>query len=673
MQLSIVIPACNEEQRIGPMLDAYLRYFSARYGSDAEFIVVVNGSTDGTEGVVRDYMTRNPALSCIVESRRVGKGGALMLGFGKARGEKVGFADADGSTPPEAFQELVDNIGDAGAIIASRWRRGSKVSPRQPFARRVASRVLNLLTRVVFGLPLTDTQCGAKLVRREPLIRVLPDLGITRWAFDIDLLFQLKRNGYKVREIPTVWHDIRGSKVDIAVVSVEMFAAVVRLRLLYSPFRWVVGLYDRYLGPFIHPPGLEHDHLFRHSLLFMTGIQMANVVNLLFHVVMMRLLTQAEYGVVAAMLGVFLIVCMPMGALLTTVAHFSARFVQEGEIAGVRWLVMRISRDMLIVALILVTTAIVWQHQLAGFFRLDTPAPILITSIALAAMLFVPIFNGALIGCQSFVWVSSIQIAWSLMRIVVAVICVAVGLAASGALCGLASAAALSLVLAVVALRRVLGPSVGTMSRPIRGIYPYFLRYMIALAAYSVLINANMVLVKHYFGAEEAGLFAQGARVALIMIFLPQPIAVAMFPKVVSSGKTSYESWRTLLKALALVTFITGSAAIVFTVFARPVSWVITHSAEPALAPLVRGMVWALTPLSIVFVIMNFELAQRRFVVMIPLVLCAAGYVVGVSIWHQTLWQIVLLLAVAAVAALAASAACLLVSKYTGGAQGENG
>ena len=251
MKLSLVIPAYNEEARLKPMMDDYVPFFVKQYGTDVEFIVVVNGSIDRTEDVARSFANQCPQVRLVVEPRKVGKGGAIMMGFREARGELVGFVDADNSTPPPAFQDLVDHIGGAGAIIASRWMKGSTVSPRQPLTRRMASRVFNLLIRLLFGLRISDTQCGAKLVRRDALQAVLPQLGLTRWAFDVDLLFQLHRAGYPVLEWPTTWRDAAGSKLEVGRVSLEMFLAICRLRLLYSPFRWIVGLYDRTLGRFI--------------------------------------------------------------------------------------------------------------------------------------------------------------------------------------------------------------------------------------------------------------------------------------------------------------------------------------------------------------------------------------------------------------------------------------
>lgn len=244
MQLSIVIPAYNEEARLAPMMEAYIRHFVDRYGDGVELLVVVNGSTDGTEAVARRFEAAHPQVRVMVEPRPIGKGGALQLGFAEASGEKIGFTDADGATPPRAFQDLVDELREPGAVIASRWLPASDVDPRQPLARRVASRIFNLLVRVLFGLRITDTQCGAKLMTRGALREVLPRLGLTRWAFDVDLLFQLRRAGYPVREIPTIWHDVRGSKLNVPKASYEMLLAITRLRLYYSPFRWVVNLYQ---------------------------------------------------------------------------------------------------------------------------------------------------------------------------------------------------------------------------------------------------------------------------------------------------------------------------------------------------------------------------------------------------------------------------------------------
>jgi glycosyltransferase involved in cell wall biosynthesis len=252
VKLSIVVPAYNEEERIGGMLAAYLRYFSDRYGEDYEIIVAVNGSTDRTEDVVRELMARHPQLRMRVDAAAIGKGGAIMAGGKMARGDYVGFVDADGATSPEAFEELLEKVGDAGLIIASRRLPGAIVSPRQPWSRRVASRGFNWLVRILFKIPITDTQCGAKLMSAEAWRAIVPHIGLTRWAFDVDMIFKTRRAGFRIVEIPTRWSDVAGSKLKIGRVSFQMLLAICRLRLLYSRLRWVVAAYDRVLGRVIH-------------------------------------------------------------------------------------------------------------------------------------------------------------------------------------------------------------------------------------------------------------------------------------------------------------------------------------------------------------------------------------------------------------------------------------
>ncbi|MDD5678430.1 MAG: glycosyltransferase family 2 protein [Kiritimatiellae bacterium] len=252
MDLSIIIPAYNEETRLGRMLDQYLPFFNKRFTEAYEVLVIVNGSRDRTEDVVREYARVHSRIRIIVDPRPIGKGGAVMLGFAQAQGRLVGYVDADGATPPEAFQELVEHIGTAGAIIASRWMPGARVSPRQPLNRRLASRLFNILVRLMFGLRISDTQCGAKLLTREAVQAIFPYIGITQWAFDVDLLFQLRRTGFAITEIPTTWRDVSGSQLHVGRASADMFLAMARLRLIYSPFRWVVSLYDRTLAPYVH-------------------------------------------------------------------------------------------------------------------------------------------------------------------------------------------------------------------------------------------------------------------------------------------------------------------------------------------------------------------------------------------------------------------------------------
>jgi glycosyltransferase involved in cell wall biosynthesis len=240
MDLSIVIPAFNEEKRIGRMLDAYLPYFAEHYGDAVEFLVVINGSTDETERVVLEREGRYPQLRHLVEPARIGKGGAIVLGFREAVGNLIGFVDADGATAPQSFDGMAKACDGMGAVIGSRWIKGAEVVIKQSVPRRIASRGFNLAVRLLFGLNIHDTQCGAKIFSRDALAVVMDRIGTLDWAIDVDLLFQLRRAGYRIRETPVVWRDVGGSGSHVVGIGVGLFAGLVRLRLAYSPFRFLV-------------------------------------------------------------------------------------------------------------------------------------------------------------------------------------------------------------------------------------------------------------------------------------------------------------------------------------------------------------------------------------------------------------------------------------------------
>ncbi len=247
MKLTLVIPAHNEEQRIGETLDAYALFLRQKIQKKElesfEMLIVINNCRDNTLGVVEKARKKHPEIRYL-EYQKGGKGFALVEGFTYALGEFVGFVDADMSTPPESFFDLFQHINGYDGIIASRWMNGSLIKTPQTLLRKITSMGFNFLVRSILFLPYADTQCGAKLFTKKALDSVLPEIGITQWAFDIDLLFRLQRKGFRIKEIPTVWEDKKGSRLNLTKVPLQMFAAIVRLRLIYSPLKGVVRFYD---------------------------------------------------------------------------------------------------------------------------------------------------------------------------------------------------------------------------------------------------------------------------------------------------------------------------------------------------------------------------------------------------------------------------------------------
>jgi glycosyltransferase involved in cell wall biosynthesis len=230
-KLSVLIPAYNEEDRLAKTLEEYITYFQPILASKLEIIVVCNGCTDGTYHVAYKFSQQHPQVR-VVSIPGKGKGYALKQGIKLAEGDIIGFTDADGSTKPMEMHKLMRVItqGYDGAI-GSRWLPGSRILVRQPIGRRIASRGFNIIVRVLFWLPYTDTQCGAKVFKATSVRGYICDVKSLGFAFDVEMLWRMKLRGYQVKEIPISWANDSRSTLSIRrdVIGMAMEIAWARL------------------------------------------------------------------------------------------------------------------------------------------------------------------------------------------------------------------------------------------------------------------------------------------------------------------------------------------------------------------------------------------------------------------------------------------------------------
>jgi glycosyltransferase involved in cell wall biosynthesis len=235
--LLLLVPAYNEERRLEPVLRAYAQYFQKNYPGNFQLVVVLNGCVDDTLGVVRRVAEEFPSISALDFEDRIGKGGALIEGLKLAPlADLIGYVDADGATAPPAFHELVRHTDRYDCVIGSRWLPGAVLHQEQTGRRQFASRVFHAIVRMFFWrMNIKDTQCGAKVMRREAVEKIHSSLTIADMAFDINLLYVLQRAGCSILEWPTEWTDKMGSKVALGRTSLTMLLSVIRLRLIYSP------------------------------------------------------------------------------------------------------------------------------------------------------------------------------------------------------------------------------------------------------------------------------------------------------------------------------------------------------------------------------------------------------------------------------------------------------
>ncbi len=230
--LSVVIPAYNEENRLGPTIIRIKEYLAAQ-NYTSEILVVDNASQDKTIEVAK------AGGVAVMEEPRRGKGAAVRTGMLAARGEYILFSDADLSTPIEEVEKLLDTIrAGYDVAIASRALPESKLVKRQPWYREMVGRLGNVLVRLMAVRGIADTQCGFKLFPRAVARRIFPAQRLTGAAFDVEVLFIAQHAGLKIAELPVTWIDSPDTRFSRVRDSLDALKDLFRIRV-----NWLLGRY----------------------------------------------------------------------------------------------------------------------------------------------------------------------------------------------------------------------------------------------------------------------------------------------------------------------------------------------------------------------------------------------------------------------------------------------
>ncbi len=225
--LTLVLPAYNEEARLGSALDELFGYLhrrghQARDGrpgaedlpATVQVLVVDDGSTDGTADLVRGRAEHATGELELLTVPHGGKGAAVRAGMLHAPGDLVVFADADMATPPDELVPLVLALQAADAAYGSRIQPdGSDMRRSQPPWRRALGRAFHLLARIWVVGQVPDTQCGFKGFRRDAARDLFARQKVTSIVFDVEIIYLARRRGYSHVSVPVRWADRRGSRM----------------------------------------------------------------------------------------------------------------------------------------------------------------------------------------------------------------------------------------------------------------------------------------------------------------------------------------------------------------------------------------------------------------------------------------------------------------------------
>jgi len=230
-ELSVVIPAYNEELRLPATLERIAAYLK-NCGREAEVLVVDDGSKDRTAAVAESFRGKVAALRVVPNGVNRGKGYSVRHGVQEARGRIVLFTDADLSAPIEEAGKLIEalNTRNCDVAIGSRAVDRSLITVHQSRFREFSGIIFNKLVRIILRISFVDTQCGFKAFRRERCGIVFEQQTIERFGFDPELLYLARHHGLRAVEIPVRWGHSPATKVSMLRDSLQMFLDVFKIR-----------------------------------------------------------------------------------------------------------------------------------------------------------------------------------------------------------------------------------------------------------------------------------------------------------------------------------------------------------------------------------------------------------------------------------------------------------
>ena len=389
------------------------------------------------------------------------------------------------------------------------------------------------------------------------------------------------------------------------------------------------------------------DDFIRHAGITMAGTQLAGVINLLFHLLMVRLLDVENYGVLNSLVVITLYFGQLTAAIQPALAKFFAEEIVQGNVDAAAATVKRAARDLGLGAGLLLVFFFVAAGPLARAQRLDNVYLIYLLGLVVAAHLLACLPPAFLQGAQKFSPLALLNVSYSLSKLLAGLLLVLAGAGVAGALSGYFFAPLLLLLagswLVRGYFRRRATPS-ALPAPAMAPIYRYIIPTMLALLSFVVLTNVDVTLVKHLFSPLDAGYYSVAQMVGKIILFLPAAVALVVFPKAASLKALNSSSIHLFHRGLKLAALLVGSATAVCWLLPETVLRILTARTDPEIVSLVGLFALAMSFYSLVWLAIFYNLSIGSTRLIKFLLPAAAAQAAAIYLYHPSLQSVLILL-----------------------------
>lgn len=404
------------------------------------------------------------------------------------------------------------------------------------------------------------------------------------------------------------------------------------------------------------------DDLIRHSTLMFLAGMVGSVFNMLYQLYMVRHLSPVDFGVLNSLLALMLIVLVPAGTLQTAVTKFISRFHAHEHWRRISSLLMKMVKIVLVLCVVVFLLFFFFRNTLSSYFHLKSSVPIVILGVLMAISVILPLGFGALQGLQMFGWLGFNGIVGGILKLGMGVLFVSLGFRVIGALSAFVVTNIVLIIIAFVPLKYLImkklritysTTSINEINSEVITddekvnffeIYKYLIPVAITYLSFMLLINGDIILVKHYFTPLEAGYYSVAQMVGKIIIFLPMAITMVMFPKVSNLNAKGENTLPLLWKSSFITLMLCGTAAFVCILFPSFIIKVLSGETHNECIPLARLFSIAMTFYALVYNLLFYQLSIHKVFFVYPLAISAILQLLLIGIFHVSLSQVLYIL-----------------------------
>ena len=390
---------------------------------------------------------------------------------------------------------------------------------------------------------------------------------------------------------------------------------------------------------------IQSNNLARDVGIMLIATAIANISLLIFHIFMSRSLGPANYGILVSLLSILFIFFLPLSTIQIVVAKYVSSFKIHNHPDKIRVLFIHLLKNILLYSVLAVGIFVLGRGYIGSFLQIPSKIPVILLGVALSFSLVLPLGRGTLQGIQKFGHLGINILLEPVCRLLLGFFLVWLGLGVAGAMGGFCLGSLIAVLAVFIPLRFLCKLKQSDADRvEFTEIYHYFWPVFLALFCFAVLTNMDVIFVKHFFSPLEAGYYSVLVIVGRGFLSVTLAVSMAMFPKVSELHELNRESSSTLGKSLLICTLVSCGGIFICIFFPRLVILVVFGQKYLAISPLIRIFGIAITPLSLTYIFINYNLAKHRTNFLYSLIFGVIFYIVMLSLFHSSLLQIILVL-----------------------------